>query len=455
MWGRAAGAETSRGKITLTTQVSYGAGQIAGQILRDVPSLLLLFFMTNVLGISAAIAGTAIFLPKLIVGAFGDVLIGIIADRFKQRVSLYVWLIFGAVTAPISLLLLFNVPSFGTNFQVAYIVVVLSLYMLVFASFSVPYLAIAAVLSNDEHQRTVLMAWRLVFTAIGILIAGGLAPAFIAQNGGGASAYSLMAMLLGALCFFSLVIAFWGARAAMKRADGTASDGVVTAINLGEMFRAVRVPRFAVLVFANVLQLTGTGMSYAAMLYFLTYTMALEDPFGAIGIVILLTTIGIIAAQPIWVAVAKRTNKKFVYITAALFHGLALVVLALTAQSYGMMAVYICSFLIGVGNSGWVMIGFSMVADIAGEARAGLYSAVWIAADKIGFALGGTLIAGNMLSAFGFDSQRAVMGLGQPDSALTGIVLVYAGVPAILYFVGAAILCFWWHPPRSEKGALS
>lgn len=445
--------EPSRGKITVATQMSYGAGQIAGQILRDIPSLLLLFFMTNVLGISAGIAGTAIFLPKLIVGAFGDVLVGIIADRFKQRFSLHMWLLFGAITAPISLLLLFNVPSFGADLQVAYIVVVLSLYMLVFASFSVPYLAIAAVLSHDEHQRTVLMAWRLVFTAIGILIAGGLAPVFIAQNGGGAEAYASMAVLLGVLCFISLIISFWGSRAAMKRSDETAADSAVTAINLGEMLKAVRVPRFAVLVFANILQLTGTGMSYAAMLYFLTYTMSLKDPFAAIGIVILLTTTGIIAAQPIWVAVAKRTNKKFVYITASLIHGLALVALALTAQGYGMMAVYVFSFLIGVGNSGWVMIGFSMVADIAGEARAGLYSAVWIAADKIGFALGGTLIAGNMLSAFGFDSQRAVAGLDQPDSALTGILLVYAGVPAVLYFVGAAVLYVWWHAPRSETVA--
>eukprot|EP00903_Cladosiphon_okamuranus_P002648 g2646.t1 len=337
------------------------------------------------------------------------------------------------------------------DLQVAYIIAVLSLYMLVFASFSVPYLAIAAVLSDNAHQRTILMAWRLVFTAVGILIAGGLAPAFIDQNGGGAEAYSLMAVLLGVLCFISLAIAFWGARSAMKRAGEKAADAVATAFHLGDMFRAVRVPRFSVLVFANILQLTGTGMSYAAMLYFLTYVMALENPFAVIGIVILLTTLGIIVAQPFWVALAKRTDKKFVYITAALFHGLALIGLALAAEPYGMTAVYVFSFLVGVGNSGWVMIGFSMVADIAGEARAGLYSAVWIATDKIGFALGGTLIAGNMLSAFGFDSKRAVAGLEQPESALTGIVLVYAGVPAVLYFVGAAILYFWWQAPGTEE----
>jgi len=46
--------------VRIGTQVSYGTGQIADQIFRDIPSLLLLFFMTNVLGISPAIAGTAI-----------------------------------------------------------------------------------------------------------------------------------------------------------------------------------------------------------------------------------------------------------------------------------------------------------------------------------------------------------------------------------------------------------
>jgi len=114
------------------------------------------------------------------------------------------------------MILLFNVPALQGSLQVGYIVAIVTLYMFVFASFSVPYLAIASALSSIPHQRTVLMAWRLVFTAIGILIAGGLAPAFVAQLGGGERAYSLMALLLAAFCFVSLMIAFFGARKAIK-----------------------------------------------------------------------------------------------------------------------------------------------------------------------------------------------------------------------------------------------
>lgn len=72
-------AEATAPALSLPTQIAYGVGQIAGQVFRDVPSLLLLFFMTSVLGVSPALAGSAIFLPKLIGGAL---IIGLILTAF-------------------------------------------------------------------------------------------------------------------------------------------------------------------------------------------------------------------------------------------------------------------------------------------------------------------------------------------------------------------------------------
>ena len=224
--------------VRIGTQVAYGTGQIAGQTFRDIPSLLLLFFMTNVLGISPAIAGTAIFAPKFLAGAISDIAVDVYLDRWRQKIPLYWWLLFGAITTPIAMILLFNVPALQGSLQVGYIVAIVTLYMFVFASFSVPYLAIASALSSNPLQRTVLMAWRLVFTAIGILIAGGLAPAFVAQLGGGERAYSLMALLLAAFCFVSLMIAFFGARKAIK-ANPETTDAIETNLSAGQMLSAV------------------------------------------------------------------------------------------------------------------------------------------------------------------------------------------------------------------------
>lgn len=435
---------------SLFTQVTYGNGQIAGQVMRDVPSLLLLFFMTNTLGIPAAVAGTAIFVPKLLVAASSDILVGVMADRFKAKLPFYWWLLFGAILAPIAMLLLFNVPDASQGFQVGYIAIVLSLYMAVFASFSVPYLAIAAALSNDPHQRTVLMAWRLVFTAIGILVAGGLAPSLIDQWGGDKRAYSLLSGLLAAICCISLIIAFIGSRKALIMADPIAADTVSASLDLGEMLKAVSLPRFSVLLTANIIQLTGTGMSYAAMLYFLTYAMAIENPFAAIGIVIALTTLGIILAQPMWVALSKRSSKKTVYIAGSILHGVVIALWGLSASFIGTSGAYFLSFMIGVANSGWAMLGFSMVADIAGKSRSGLFSSIWIAADKIGFALGGTFLIGVTLSTFGFDSAKAVAGLAQSSGAITGTVMAFAFIPAAFYFVGATIMGIWGQDTEPE-----
>ena len=88
------------------------------------------------------------------------------------------------------------------------------------------------------------------------------------------------------------------------------------------------------------------------------------------------------------------------------------------------------------------MLGFSMMSDIASEEpeHAGLYAAAWIASDKIAFALGGTLLIGIILTAYGFRSDLAVMGQAQPESALTGVLIAFALCPVALNCMAAFLL---------------
>ncbi|MFN5783548.1 MAG: MFS transporter, partial [Novosphingobium sp.] len=109
----------------------------------------------------------------------------------------------------------------------------------------------------------------------------------------------------------------------------------------------------------------------------------------------------------------------------------------------GLPLLYGFALVLGIGNSGWAMLGFSMVGDIAGEGKAGLYSSVFIALDKIAFALGGALITGLILSAFGFDAAAAAQGGPQPASALTGILIVFALAPAACTIIAAATFAKW------------
>ena len=432
------------GRLGLGAQLGYGIGQVAGQVFRDVPSLLLLFFMTTVLGVAPAIAGTAIFVPKLFWGVCSDITVGILSDRWRRRIQRRYWLLAGALGSPVAMILLFHVPEGSTTLRVAYVAAMFSIYMMVFASFSVPYLAISGELTSEPRQRNVIMAWRLVFTAVGVLVSGAVAPAIIQRAGGGQAAYETMAQVLAVICPVALLAAFFGSGHAARQSAYVAGTEARIRLSPREALSVLLAPRFSVLLGANLLQLMGAGMGYSSMLYFLTYNMGRTDAFQLIGGLVLMSCAGIVVSQPLWVALAARVGKRRTFILSSAVYAVAYSIWAFAAH-WGTAAAYVLVFVAAVGNSGWTMAGFSMMSDIASEddRHAGLYSAAWIAVDKIAFALGGTLLVGLTLSAFGFDSARAVAGLPQSQGALIGVIVTFALAPAALNTLGALLLARW------------
>ncbi len=422
--------------------VAYGVGQIAGQVFRDVPSLLLLFFMTNALGVQPALAGVAIFVPKLVFGLICDVGVGVLSDRSKARIARRWWLLLGAVGAPFAMILLFHVPVLSEIGKAAYVASAFSLYMAVFAVLSVPYLAIAGELSTDPGQRTVIMAWRLVFTAVGVLIAGSFSPIFIQLQGGGQKAYEALSLILATVCPLALIVAFFAAGRSGATAGAAPKFPASAGFPFREALSAIAAPRVSVLVGANLLLLISSGMAYASMIYFLTYNLGRADALKQVGFITLIACATIILAQPLWIGLARRLGKQRTLLISSALYGC----LCLSWGLFGRMGLgvdYLLAAILGLTNSGWSLMGFSMVSDLGDDGRGGLYASIWVAADKIGFALGGTLLAGFILSAFGFDAGRAMAGLAQPVSAVQGVWLCYSAGPAALSFAATAVLGFW------------
>ncbi len=439
-------------RTSFLTRLAYSCGQITGQIFRDIPSLLLLFFLTNIVGIEPGLAGMAIFVPKLIVGVLSDFAVGIVSQRHPK--SWPKWLLAGAFFVPIALALLFRVPDASSSIQILYVVIVFSFYMSVYSIFSVPYLAIASKLSDDPHQRTVLMAWRLAFTAVGVLISSGVAPAFVSSQGGGLAAYESLGYLLAVLCTATLLIAYFGVRnddafalAGDKKADVSQNQQAIFTFDKLALLK----PRFVVLVIANLMQLTASGMAYAAFLYYLIYNMGRADAFTVIGILILITCAGIILSQPVWVALSKKFGKQPIFIASAFLHSFVALCFGVSGGGISMSLMYFLIFMLGVGNSGWTLLGFSMVSDLSSEESGGVYSAAWVAADKIGFALGGTALIGLILSSFGFSAENAVAGLPQSDRAVLGIAFAYGYVPALLLAASAIFFAIFGREKESNR----
>ena len=195
--------------LTRADLVGYGIGQIGGQIYRDMPAILLLYFMTNTLGVPSLMAGTAILIPKIWV-VICDPLVGAISDQANTR-----WgrrrpfLLVGAVLSSLALIALFTVPQFDDPLQsAAYITVMFTVASTAFSLYSVPYLAMATEMTGDTHERSRIMAYRLIFTAVGMIIGAGSSQPLVNWLGTGRTAYLIMATLFASICLISMLVTF-------------------------------------------------------------------------------------------------------------------------------------------------------------------------------------------------------------------------------------------------------
>ena len=98
-------------KIPLATKTLYGTGSVASGIKDTAFNVFLLFFYTQVAGLSGALAGIAIFIA-LLLDAVSDPLVGYWSDRFKSGWGRrHPFIYFAAIPMGVSFYFLFTPPG--------------------------------------------------------------------------------------------------------------------------------------------------------------------------------------------------------------------------------------------------------------------------------------------------------------------------------------------------------
>lgn len=432
--------------ITARLYLSYGIGMIGERIFRDTPALLLLVFMTNYLAIPAAMAGVAIFIPKLLV-VFVDPIVGILSDRIRspwgRRRPL---MFFGAILTSASFLLLFCVPSIeNVWWRAAYMSLMICFAFMAYALFSVPYLSMASEMTVKPAEHTRLMSIRVVFMAVGLCV-GGYAGSVVQLGGGGLPGYRVLAVSFGIVCMATMFVTVFGT----SRARQCPPDGNV--LSLLEQFRMARSnTRYLLLLSVNALQKIAEGVGYGSFAYFIIYFV--HKPVGAIGTIIVGTLTGQVLSQPLWVWLNGRWSRVRIYtIGIAMWIALLFLWLALAdAPTWQLLLMGLGS---GISAGGFLSVMLMMLADsisrdaeTSGVKREGTYSGIWLATEKIGVAFG-ALIVGGVLSLFHFVPSAAGIGAAEPREAVVGIVIVYVGMNAFMY--AASIIPVWLYGRYSE-----
>jgi len=161
-------------KIKLKEKIGYGFGDAASSMFWKLFGMYIMFFYTDVFGISAAVVGT-MFLITRVGDAFIDPMIGIMSDRTNTRWGKFrPYLLWIAVPFGIIGVLTFTTPSYSLEGKIIYAYVTYSIMMIIYSLINVPYASLMGVMTADGKMRTTLATFRFIFAFGGSFLVLGL-----------------------------------------------------------------------------------------------------------------------------------------------------------------------------------------------------------------------------------------------------------------------------------------
>jgi Na+/melibiose symporter-like transporter len=446
--------------LPLSAKLVYGVGEMAITVPMVLFGLFALFFYNSVMGLPGSLVGAGIA-SGLVFDALLDPYIGHLSDRSRGKlwVSLgrrHAFMLPGALAMGPCFFLMFSPPrGLGHAALFAWLVACSIALRATSALYRIPYLSLGAELSQDYDDRTSTMAIRAMFGLIGTLAAAGLSFLlfFPATPGGSGpklnyAGYPLLGLVFGALMTVSALVGCLGTlgyRTFGSARATAAAQHFFSGFGIAMRNRAFRSLWCSVTLFFMAVVLNAT----LAIQYFTWY--ARIHGGGTLSAIQTCFYVGALAGVFLWMTLARRLEKRTLYMlaTAVLAFLLACAAL-LIGEGRPLGAGNGLALLVGHAVGGvfasavWVIPG-SMVADVTdtdeletGLRRQGIFYGIMNFGEKI--AAGGALLfAGVLLSLFGKLGHSAGFS-GQAPTVAPYLGVLYGLVPAALLLIALALV---------------
>ena len=165
-------------KLSWKERISYGAGDLAQNLIFGTIGSMLLFYMTTVFGLSAAV-GATIFLVVRCVNVVWDPWVGTVVDKadFKHGKYKPFLLYFGVPLTIFSAMLFLPIPAIRGNVLYAFFSYLAT--ALIYSFVNIPYGALNASLTRDNEEISTLTSVRMTEANIGNLLVYTFLPLFV------------------------------------------------------------------------------------------------------------------------------------------------------------------------------------------------------------------------------------------------------------------------------------
>lgn len=427
---------SSTSRLRASTIARYAIGSLGTGGFGTLPGLVLVYYLTDSLGITALAAGIVVTLAK-IWDVIIDPVIGSASDRsLAQRGSRRPFMILGAIGLPVFFALTFAVPQgLGPWVSGGWVLLAFIVTATAFSLFQVPYIALPAELTDDYDARTRLLSVRVVVLTFAILLFGAGGPILRDEFG-----YLGMAVIAGVVIGAGMLVSSFVA----PRTEPAIAPRPALTEAYREGFAALRRSQpFRALLLAFALQGLATGAMLAGAQYVATWV--LHDQAAVTFLFVALIAPALVAA-PVWGTVAGRIGKERAFVVASTLFGLAALSMTALAVAPGAW-VYAPVAIAGAAYAGMQSLPMAMLPDVIshdarshGDGAAGTFGGVWTAGETTGMALGATVLT-IVLALTGYQEStgNAVVAVQSPLAVL-GIVLAFSIVPGAL--IAASLIPF-------------
>lgn len=350
-------------------KIVYGSGESVPVVANTVIGLYFLYFLTDIVGISPALAGT-VFMIGRSWDAITDPAVGLISDRTKTRWGRRrPYFLLAALPLVLLYSFLWQEFDFSANLTFFYYTLLYMLFMTSLTVFHVPYISLISEYSTDYMERTSITNYRIFFQLFFGLVAA-VIPKMIADS----TSYSTMALLIGIFMMIVAILLFSFTRERPVAVQTEKADF------FGELKSIFQNRAMRYLLFIYVGCYAAANVIEGFVIYYLKYYLNREMDMSILFVIVI--GAGILSL-PIWTKVTKIIGKKH-----ALFIGLAMwlvgqlgwLIISPTSPSY---LVYVIGAIVGVGYGVAHVLPWAMLPDVidfdefrTGKRNEGIYSGI-------------------------------------------------------------------------------
>jgi len=429
--------------LSIREKVGYGLGDMASNFYNGFFGIFLLYYYTDVWGISPAAAGT-MFLVTKILDAVTDPAMGLIADRTQTRWGKYrPFLLWMAIPYALLGYLLFLGPDLSDIGKLIFAYVSYSLVMLAFTAINVPYSALLAVIHPKAEEREKATQYRFIFASLGTLTIGAMTKPLVEFLGQGDElmGFRLTIILFAVLSIILFMITF----ATTKERIEPKREGGSISKDFGVLLSNIS---WIILAISGILIVVGLIARISSAAFYMKYYVPSGEGSGLwwmdrTSLLITLGFVGQLFGAMLTPTFLKVFDKRQLMIFMAILNTALLFGCYFVPPDWywSITAFHTASiFTFGV----MITLLFAMYTDCAeyGEWKSGINSAgLTVSASMFSLKTGsavGSAVPAFILAGFGFIANEV-----QTPEAITGIRLMFNIVPALFFGAAGLLIVFY------------